>query len=74
MLKFYFISFEIFFDYVLKKGKRFYFFVIDMEGKNQFFDLCNSFKWRRCITKEMILVKWDRYLNELDYFLINEEV
>lgn len=22
----------------------------------------------------MVLIKWDRYLDELDYFLINEEV
>lgn len=73
-LKSYLTSFEIFLDYVSKKGKRRHLPVIDMEGKNQLFDLCNSLKWRRCITKEMTSAKWDRYPNELDHFLTNEEV
>lgn len=33
-LKLYFIRFEIFLEFVLKKGKRSYFFVIDMDIKN----------------------------------------
>lgn len=73
-LKSYLTSSEIFLDYVSKKGKRPHLPVIDMEGKNQLFDLCNSLKWRRCITKEMTSAKWDRYPNKLDHLLTNEEV
>lgn len=75
MLKFYLMRFEIFLDYVLMKGVRLYFFELDFEVKNQLFDFCMGLKkWRRCIIKEIIFVKWDCYFNELDQLLINEEV
>ena len=46
-----------------------------MEVKNQLFDLCNALKkWRRCITKETVSQKWDRYLDESEHLLTNEEV
>lgn len=48
---------------------------MEMEDKNELFDFCNSFKkWWRCIIKEIVFIKWDRYLNEFDYFFINVEV
>ena len=74
-LKSYLTSFEMFLEYVSKKGKRPHLPVIDMEIKNKLFDLCNGLKkWRRCITKETTSAKWDRYLNESDHLLTNDEV
>jgi len=74
-LKSYLTSFEIFLEYVSKKGKRPHLPVLDMEVKNRLFDLCNSLKkWRRCITKETTAAKWDRYLNESEHLLTNDEV
>ena len=57
------------------KGKRPHLPVLDCEVKNQLSDLCNGLKkWRRCITKETTSVKWDRYLDESDHLLTNDEV
>lgn len=42
MLKSYLTRFEIFLEFVSKKGKRPHLPVIDMDIKNQLFDLCNS--------------------------------
>ena len=48
---------------------------MEMEDRNELFDLCNSLKkWRRCITKETVSRKWDRYLDESDHLLTNAEV
>ena len=74
-LKSYLTSFELFLEFVSKKGKRPNLPELDVEVKNQLFDLCNSLKkWRRCITKETSSAKWDRYLDESDHLLTNEEV
>lgn len=74
-LKSYLTSFEVFLEFVSKKGKRPHLPVLDMEVKNKLFDLCNaSKKWRRCITKETKSQKWDRYLDESCHLLTNEEV
>ena len=74
-LKSYLTSFEIFLDYVLMKGTRSHLPELDPEVKNQLSDLCTGLKkWRRCITKETTSLKWDRYLNESDQLLTNEEV
>ena len=74
-VKSYLTSFELFLNYVSKKGTRAYLPVLDPEVKNELFDLANSLnKWRRCITKETAPDKWDRYLDEADHLLTNEEV
>ena len=74
-LKSYLTSFQIFLAYISKKGKTPHLPVLDMEVKHQLFDLCNSLKkWRRCITKETTAAKWDRYLDEFELLLTNEEV
>ena len=74
-LKSYLTSFEIFLDYVLMKGARPHLPELDAEVKNQLSDLCKGLKkWRRCITKETTFLKWDRYLNESDQLLTNDEV
>ena len=74
-LKSYLTSFEVFLEFVSKKGKRPHLPVLDMEVKNELFDLCNALKkWRRCITKETKSQKWDRYLDESCHLLTNEEV
>ena len=74
-LKSYLTSFEIFLDFVTKKGKRPHLPPLDVDVSNQLFDLCNSLKkWRRCITKETSSLKWDRYLDELDDLLTATEV
>ena len=74
-VKSYLTSFELFLNYVSKKGTRPYLPYLDPEVKNELFDLSNSLnKWRRCITKETAPDKWDRYLDEADHLLTNEEV
>ena len=74
-LKSYLTSFEMFLEYVSMKGKRPHLPVLDIDVKNKLFDLCNGLKkWRRCITKETTSSKWDRYLNESDHLLTNDEV
>ena len=74
-VKSYLTSFEIFLEYVSKKGTRPYLPVLEPEVKNNLFDLSNSLnKWRRCVTKETASDKWDRYLDETDHLLTNEEV
>ena len=74
-LKSYLTSFEIFLEYVTKKGKRSHLPQLDVEVSNQLFDLCNTLKkWRRCITKETASHKWDRYLDESDKLLTSAEV
>lgn len=74
-LKSYLTSFEVFLEFVSKKGKRPHLPVLDMEVKNELFDLCNALKkWRRCITKETKSQKWDRYLDESCHLLTNEQV
>ena len=74
-LKSYLTSFEIFLEYVAKKGKRSYLPPLDDDVRNQLCDLCSSLKkWRRCITKETSSAKWDRYLDESDQLLTATEV
>ena len=74
-LKSYLTSFEIFLEYVTKKGNRPHLPQLEVDVSNQLFDLCNSLKkWRRCITKETSSVKWDRYLDESDHLLTATEV
>lgn len=74
-VKSYLTSFEIFLNFLSKKGKRPYLPVLDPDVKNVLFDLSNSLnKWRRCITKEKSSHKWDHYLDKADHLLTNEEV
>ena len=74
-VKSYLTSLELFLEFVSKKGKRPHLPVMEMEDKNELFDLCNSLKkWRRCTTKETVSTKWDRYLDESDHLLTNAEV
>ena len=74
-LKSYLTSFELFLDYVLMKGTRPHLPEWDPEVKKQLSDLCKGLKkWWRCINKETTSVKWDRYLNESDQLLTNDEV
>ena len=64
-LKSYITSLGMFLAYVSKKGTRPYLPDLDVNVKNELFDMGNSLKkWRRCITKETSAQKWDRYLNE----------
>ena len=74
-LKSYLTSFEIFLEFVSKKGKRPHLPVLDIDVKNVLFNLSNGLKkWRRCITKETVSHKWNRYFDESDQLLTNEEV
>ena len=74
-LKSYLTSFKIFLEYISKKGKRPYLPQLDVEVKNELFDLCNSLKkCSRCITKETSSAKWDRYLGKSDQLLTDAEV
>jgi len=74
-LKSYMTSLEMFLEYISKKGSRPHLPVLDVNLKNELFDLGNSLKkWRRCITKETSSQKWDRYLEESEHMLTAEEV
>lgn len=74
-LKSYMTSLEMFLEYVSKKGTRPHLPVLDVNVKNELFDLGNSLKkWRRCITKETSSQKWDRYLDESEQMLTVDEV
>ena len=74
-LKSYMTSLEMFLAYVSKKGTRPHLPDLDVNVKNELFDMGNSLKkWRRCITKETSAQKWDRYLNESEQMLTADEV
>ena len=74
-LKSYLTSFELFLEYVTKKGSWPHLPKLDTEVFNQLFDLGNSLKkWRQCITKETSSEKWDRYLDESQHLLTTTDV
>ena len=75
MVKSYLTSLEIFLGYVTKKGRRPYLPPLDPEVKDELFDFGEKLKkWRQCVTKETSSLKWDRYRQESDTLLTNNDV
>ena len=74
-LKSYLTSLQMFLEYVTKKGRRPYLPSLSDEDRNTLSDLAGGLKgWRRHITKETSSAKWDKYLDECEHLLTNQQV
>ena len=74
-LKSYLTSLQMFLEYVTKKGRRPYLPSLSDEDRNTLSDLAGGLKgWRRHITEDTSSAKWDKYLDECEHLLTNQQV